>query len=238
MPGVGKNGMKNSYFQNGNSYSFNNIHLRSPPEAGDMRTFPLGSELGSLGKSGVLLIQQRQLRSINVQLLLIANGFVNQNPALSITNRPFQLALPLGCFVCRIVLTFILESLLILLPHLPQFLFGILGAVHTQDNRKSCMPTVQRTDKHTVSIPDHTHDITQGIFEFGSPTAASLYINGVRKAGIGKDAELDITQYLVEDGSIPRGRWHKIELVPDDLAYITIDITVQGFVQSRGDNTV
>lgn len=95
-----------------------------------------------------------------------------------------------------------------------------------------------KAHKHSVTIPDHTHQITQGIFEFGSPTAASLYINGVRKAGIGKDAELDITQYLVEDGSIPRGRWHKIELLPDDLAYITIDITVQGFVQSRGDNTV
>lgn len=95
-----------------------------------------------------------------------------------------------------------------------------------------------KAHKHTVSIPNHTHNISQGIFEFGSPTAASLYINGVRKAGIGKDAELDITQYLVEDGSIPRGRWHQIELVPDDLAYITIDITVQGFVQSRGDNTV
>lgn len=91
---------------------------------------------------------------------------------------------------------------------------------------------------HSVSIPDHTHDITQGIFEFGNPSAASLYVNGERKAGIGKDAELDITQYLVEDGVIPRGRWHKIELIPDDLAYITIDITVQGFVQSRGDNTV
>lgn len=95
-----------------------------------------------------------------------------------------------------------------------------------------------KAHRHSVTIPDHTHEITQGIFEFGSPTAASLYVNGVRKAGIGKDAELDITQYLVEDGTIPRGRWHKIELIPDDLAYVTIDITVQGFVQSRGDNTV
>lgn len=91
---------------------------------------------------------------------------------------------------------------------------------------------------HSVSIPDHTHDITQGIFEFGRPSAASLYVNGERKAGIGKDAELDITQYLVVDGTIPRGRWHSIELLPDDLAYITIDITIQGFVQSRGDKTV
>lgn len=95
-----------------------------------------------------------------------------------------------------------------------------------------------KAHKHTVSIPDHTHDIAQGIFEFGSPSAASLYINGSYKVGVGKDAELDITQYLAKDGTIPRGQWHKIELIPDDLAYITIDITVQGFVQSRGDNTV
>lgn len=91
---------------------------------------------------------------------------------------------------------------------------------------------------HTVKLENHSHGITQGIFEFGNPTAAGLFINGVRKTGVGRDAELDITQYLVEDGKIPRGRWHTIELRPDDLAYITIDITVQGFVQSRGDNTV
>lgn len=91
---------------------------------------------------------------------------------------------------------------------------------------------------HSVTIPNHMHGIAQGIFEFGCPSAAGLYINGVRKASIGKDAELDITQYLVVDGTIPRGRWHTIELLPDDLAYITIDITVQGFVQSRGNNTV
>lgn len=91
---------------------------------------------------------------------------------------------------------------------------------------------------HSVTIHNHAHGITQGIFEFGSPSAASLYINGERKAGIGKDAELDITQYLVVDGTIPRGRWHSIELLPDDLAYITIDVMIQGFVQSRGNNTV
>lgn len=91
---------------------------------------------------------------------------------------------------------------------------------------------------HSVSIPSHTHGITQGIFEFGSPSAANLYINGERKTSIGRDAELDITQYLVIDGAIPRGQWHSIELLPDDLAYITVDVTIQGFIQSRGDNTV
>lgn len=95
-----------------------------------------------------------------------------------------------------------------------------------------------RSHKHTIEIKDHKHNIVQGIFEFGYPSTAGLYVNGVRKAEIGKDAELDITSYLVENGTIPRGRWHKIEVVPNDLAYITIDITIQGFVQSRGDNTV
>ena len=29
-----------------------------------------------------------------------------------------------------------------------------------------------------------------------------------------------------------------LEVRPDDLAYISIDLIVQGFIQSRGDNTV
>ena len=54
------------------------------------------------------------------------------------------------------------------------------------------------------------------------------------------NAELDITEYLIDEerGTIPRGTWHDIEIVPDDLAYIMIDMYVQGFIQSRGDATV
>lgn len=37
---------------------------------------------------------------------------------------------------------------------------------------------------------------------------------------------------------IPRGSWLSLEVRPDDLAYISIDLIVQGFIQSRGDNTV
>ena len=92
---------------------------------------------------------------------------------------------------------------------------------------------------HNVTIPGHYHDITPGIFTFGSPQRFSLYVNGAKKADFeGQTAELDVTDFLVEDGRIPRGRWLSIEIRPNDLAYVSLDLIVQGFVQSRGDNTV
>lgn len=92
---------------------------------------------------------------------------------------------------------------------------------------------------HSVTIPGHYHDITPGIFTFGSPQRFSLYVNGAKKADFeGTTAELDVTDYLVEGGRIPRGRWLSIEIRPNDLAYVSLDLIVQGFVQSRGDNTV
>ena len=93
---------------------------------------------------------------------------------------------------------------------------------------------------HKVTVPAHQHKITPGIFEFGSPKNFSLYINGAKKADFsGTTAELDITAFLVDsDNMIPRGSWLSLEVRPDDLAYISIDLIIQGFIQSRGDNTV
>lgn len=93
---------------------------------------------------------------------------------------------------------------------------------------------------HNVEIPSHAHDITPGIFLFGNPQKFSLYINGARKADFsGQTAELDITSFLVgADKRIPRGSWLSLEVRPDDLAYISMDLVVQGFIQSRGDKTV
>lgn len=91
---------------------------------------------------------------------------------------------------------------------------------------------------HSVSIPDHTHGIEQGIFEFGGANGATIWVNGKEKGAMGIDHDVDLTEWLLnEDGKIDRGRWHKVEVVPDDLAYVTIDIYVQGFVQSRGGST-
>ena len=92
---------------------------------------------------------------------------------------------------------------------------------------------------HNVTIPSHSHDITPGIYRFGSPKQLSIYVNNVYRQSVdGTNLEVDITDWLVEDGKIPRGTWHEIEVRPNDLAYIMIDMYVQGFVQSRGDSTV
>ena len=94
---------------------------------------------------------------------------------------------------------------------------------------------------HSFIIPAHNHDIVPGIYTFGNPKSISVKINGKTVMQIQDvNAELDITEYLIDEerGTIPRGTWHDIEIVPDDLAYIMIDMYVQGFIQSRGDATV
>jgi phage minor structural protein len=91
---------------------------------------------------------------------------------------------------------------------------------------------------HTISLPDHTHDIMQGIFEFGYPTRADIYVNGKLKASMNRSIELDISEYLLNDkNQIPRGSWLSVEVRPNDLAYVTIDLAIKGFVQSRGGGT-
>ena len=97
-----------------------------------------------------------------------------------------------------------------------------------------------RGHSHDVTVPAHAHDITPGIYEFGNPQRFGVYVNGAKKADFeGRAAELDITKLLLGDnGMIPRGSWLSLEVRPDDLAYISMDLIIQGFVQSRGDNTV
>ena len=93
---------------------------------------------------------------------------------------------------------------------------------------------------HEVTVPGHAHDITPGIFEFGNPQGFALYVNGERRGEFqGRTAEVDLTAHLAgRDGRIPRGSWLNMEIRPNDLAYVSLDLIVQGFVQSRGDNTV
>lgn len=91
---------------------------------------------------------------------------------------------------------------------------------------------------HTVDT-SHTHSITPQISFFGNPTSFRLLINGVEKATFnGRDAELDITQYLVKDRKIPRGTWLTIGVQPNDLARVEVSYNIKGFCQSRGDITV
>lgn len=91
---------------------------------------------------------------------------------------------------------------------------------------------------HSVSIPAHSHNIKPGIFSGGSSSSAGIYVNGTLKQTMGTSGELDITELLLgTDGKIARGTWHEIEVVPNNQAYITIDLFVKGFIQSRGGST-
>ena len=88
---------------------------------------------------------------------------------------------------------------------------------------------------HSVTIPAHTHTIEQGIFEFGSPRSATVSVNGAVAFSMDNDGDFDLTPYLLNaNGKIDRGTWQHVAVSPDDLAYITIDLYVQGFIQSEG----
>lgn len=89
---------------------------------------------------------------------------------------------------------------------------------------------------HNLTIPGHTHNIRPGIFEFGSPSAFDIYINGEKRTSVNSTSiETDITQWLLDgSGLIPRNSWIRVEIRPNDLAYVISSVFVQGFVQSRG----
>lgn len=89
---------------------------------------------------------------------------------------------------------------------------------------------------HTVDIPAHAHQITPGIFRFGGATSYGIWVNGHLKLTINGTSsdEIDISAYLITDGVTPRGTWHNVEIRPNALAYGTITVFVQGFMQSRG----
>ncbi|WP_215507599.1 phage tail protein [Peptoniphilus sp. EMRHCC_23] len=94
---------------------------------------------------------------------------------------------------------------------------------------------------HRFEVRDHTHDIEFGIFRsHGNVRYFTVKVNGKVKDTIyDTSGEIDLTTYLLNNKNvISRGSWHSIEIVPSDLAYVTIDLFFQGFVQSRGDYTV
>lgn len=110
----------------------------------------------------------------------------------------------------------------------------------TLKNHKHSINLKIEPHKHEFKIPEHSHEIEAGIYEFGSPKHFEVKVNGKSKGYINETSwEYDVTDYLLDKKKrIPRGSWHSIEIVPNELAYITIDLFFQGFVQSRGDYTV
>ena len=92
---------------------------------------------------------------------------------------------------------------------------------------------------HTVKIPGHSHDIVPGIYRSGYPTEMTLFVNGVQKDVVSEtNYELDITEWLANaDGEINRGSWQTLSVKPNDLAHISVTITILGFIQSMEGGT-
>lgn len=91
---------------------------------------------------------------------------------------------------------------------------------------------------HEVALPAHLHEVVPGIFREGNPTGGAVLVGGAETARIGRDGSIDLTGHLLgADGRVPRGQWITVGVRPYDLAYVTIDLCVQGFVQSRGGGT-
>lgn len=112
--------------------------------------------------------------------------------------------------------------------------FSIPDHTHTISAHNHNLPNLSHT--HNITLNSHSHDIMPGIFESGNATAFDIYVNGTKKTTISaKTYEGDITSWLLNaQNQVPRDSWIKVEIRPNDLAYVVSSVFVQGFVQSRG----
>lgn len=118
--------------------------------------------------------------------------------------------------------------------------FTIPGHDHYVKMGQHRHEVVIKPHEHPFTLPDHEHKIIPGIYRFGNPNGFELKVNRKSKGYYDiRNLEIDITELLLnKKNKISRGTWHSVEIVPNDLAYISITLTIQGFVQSRGDYTV
>jgi len=93
---------------------------------------------------------------------------------------------------------------------------------------------------HTHNIGNHVHDLNPGVEYSGNPSSFKVFINGVEKIfHFGRTLNIDISKYLVNNQNvIPRNTYFKIEILPDDAAHILMTVSLQGFIQSRGQATL
>jgi phage minor structural protein len=94
--------------------------------------------------------------------------------------------------------------------------------------------------EHTHQIPNHEHELNAGISFEGNPTGFKIFVNGILRETINSRTFIgDITHLLLDtDNKVPRDVPIRIEIFPNDVAYVQMTSSVQGFIQSRGDRTV
>lgn len=115
--------------------------------------------------------------------------------------------------------------------------YRIPAHTHPITDKKHKHKVVIEAHKHKTIIPNHQHPISPGIYRFGYANSFALYVNGrYIRSYTTQSEELDITNYLFDSytNTLKRGAWHSVKVVPNDLAYVSIDMNLQGFIQSRG----
>lgn len=101
---------------------------------------------------------------------------------------------------------------------------------HTLNNHTHSVSIAAHS--HTVTLADHTHALVYGIFEGTTATGAYVGIDGTDYWNIGaNDAAFDVApQFSKTNGKITRGSEHAIEIVPNAMTRIEVQIMVKGCI--------
>jgi phage minor structural protein len=93
------------------------------------------------------------------------------------------------------------------------------------------------THATSINIPSHTHATEYGIWEASdSPSNVAIYVDGQLVTGVTSlDGEIDLVPYLSTDtnGNINRD-YHIVSIVPNDICRVVANVSIQQFIQSRG----
>lgn len=88
---------------------------------------------------------------------------------------------------------------------------------------------------HSFSIPNHTHEIEYGIYRGTTARTGTLTVDGEKVGTFSGFNNLNLIPYLSTDGNglVQRG-WHTLQITPDTLTRIELDLVIQLFANSRG----
>jgi phage minor structural protein len=93
------------------------------------------------------------------------------------------------------------------------------------------------THDTSIDVPGHTHENEYGIWEAAlKPTNVAIYVDDILVTGVTSlDGEIDIVPYLSTDSSGVINRdYHTVKIVPNDIGRIVANVSIQQFIQSRG----
>jgi phage minor structural protein len=93
------------------------------------------------------------------------------------------------------------------------------------------------THDMSINIPGHTHETEFGIWEApNKPSNVAVYVDNQLVTGVTSlEGEIDLEPYLSKDseGRIDRG-YHTVSIVPNTIGRIVSTVSLQQFIQSRG----